>query len=185
MFSVEKSAQMAAYLLHKRGGQMSFLKLMKLLYLSDRKSLELYGEPISGDRYVSMNYGPVLSNVYSLIADGSEPGNKWEKWIRDGADHTVVLRQQFDDIYELTELSRADVRTMDDVYEQYGHWNRFDLCDETHRICPEWQDPHGSSIPIRVEDIFKALGRSAEESEALARDLMTKNQLELLTSDLR
>lgn len=185
MFNVEKSAQMAAYLLHKRGGQMSFLKLMKLLYLSDRKSLDLYGEPISGDRYVSMNYGPVLSNVYSLIADGSQVGNKWDEWIRDGADHTVVLRQRFDDVYDLTELSRADIRVMDGVFEQYGHLNRFDLCNETHRICPEWQDPHGSSIPIRIQDIFRALGKNQEEAEALARELMAKNQLEQFTSGLR
>lgn len=185
MFNVEKSAQMAAYLLQKRGGEMSFLKLMKLLYLSDRKSLDLYGEPISGDRYVSMNYGPVLSNVYSLIADGSEAGNKWDKWIRDGADHTVALRQQFDDVCDLTELSRADVRILDEVFEQYGHWNRFKLCDETHRICPEWQDPQGSSIPIRLQDIFRALGRSPEEAEILTRELMSKNQLEQLTSVLR
>ena len=185
MFNVEKSAQMAAYLLHKRGGQMSFLKLMKLLYLSDRKSLELYGEPISGDNYVSMNKGPVLSQVYSLISDGDGPGNKWDEWIRDDRDHTVSLRQSLDDIYELTELSRADIKAMDTVYDEYGHWNRFKLCDETHRICREWQNPYGSSIPIKIQDIFRALGKSEEEAEILARELMTKNQLEQLTSGLR
>jgi hypothetical protein len=36
MFSEEKVAQMAAYLLLKRGGRMAYLKLMKLLYLSNR-----------------------------------------------------------------------------------------------------------------------------------------------------
>lgn len=185
MFNVEKAAQMAAYLLHKRGGRMSFLKLMKLLYLSDRKSLDLYGEPISGDRYVSMNFGPVLSNVYSLMAVGGQPGNRWDEWIRDDRDHSVALRHPLEDVYDLTELSRADVRTMDEVYEQYGHWNRFRLCDETHRLCREWQDPEGSSIPIRVQDIFMALGRTQEEAEALTRELMTKNQLEQLTSSLR
>lgn len=185
MFNIEKAAQMAAYLLHKRGGTMSFLKLMKLLYLSDRKSLELYGEPISGDRYVSMNYGPVLSNVYSLIADGSKEGNEWDQWISDGANHTVQLRRRFEDIYDLTELSRANIRAMDEVYETYGHWNRFDLCEETHRICREWQDPHGSSFPISMQDIFKALGHTPEEADALARELVTKSQLEAITSDLR
>ena len=181
MFNVEKSAQMAAYLLHKRGGKMSFLKLMGLLYLSDRKSLDLYGEPISGDRYVSMNYGPVLYGVCSLIAGGSQDGNKWDEWIRDGADHTVALRQKITDVFDLTELSRADIRAMDDVYEKYGHMNSFALCDETHRICHEWHNPHGSSIPIRIQDIFMALGRMPEEAELLTRELMTKNQLEQLT----
>lgn len=40
MFCEEKVAQMAAYLLQKRGGKMSYLKLMKLLYLSDRESMD-------------------------------------------------------------------------------------------------------------------------------------------------
>lgn len=185
MFNVEKAAQMAAYLLHKRGGRMSFLKLMKLLYLSDRKSLDLYSEPISGDRYVSMNSGPVLSNVYSLMAEGGKPGNKWDEWIRDGRDHFIALRHPLIDVNDLTELSRADIHVMDDVYEQYGHWNRFRLCDETHRLCREWQNPEGSSIPVRIQDIFLALGRTPEEAEALARELMARNQLEQLTSVLR
>ncbi len=185
MFNVEKAAQMAAYILQKRGGTMSFLKLMKLLYLSDRKSLELYGEPISGDNYVSMNKGPVLSQVYSLISDGDFPGNKWDEWIRDERDHAVSLRQPLDDIFDLTELSRADIKAMDIVYDEYGHWNRFELCDETHRICPEWQNPHGSSMPIKIQDIFRAFGKSEEEADLLTREIFSKRQLEMLTSDLR
>lgn len=40
MFNEEKVAQMAAYLLKKHGGSMRFIKLMKLMYLSDRKAME-------------------------------------------------------------------------------------------------------------------------------------------------
>lgn len=51
MFNEKRAAQMAAYLLHRHGGKMSVSKLMTLMYLADRKSLELHGEPISGDSY--------------------------------------------------------------------------------------------------------------------------------------
>ena len=41
-----------------------YIKLIKLLYLADRAALIETGSPITGDRYVSMKFGPVLSNVF-------------------------------------------------------------------------------------------------------------------------
>lgn len=58
MFNEERAAQMAAYLLRKHGGKMSVSKLMTLMYLSDRKSLELHDEPISGDDYIYVRDEP-------------------------------------------------------------------------------------------------------------------------------
>ncbi|RXA96966.1 Panacea domain-containing protein [Yersinia sp. 2105 StPb PI] len=186
MFSEERVAQMAAYLLHKRGGRMAYLKLMKLLYLSDRQSMEMYGEPISGDRYVSMDKGPVLSRTLSLITGGGDiPNHGWDKWIRGERDHNVSLKIKFEDLSDLDELCRADMKAMDAIYEKYGHWNRFDLCEQTHRICPEWQDPDGSSIPIKTKDIFMALGKSVDEAEEMTRTLQDRDQLVKMTLDLR
>jgi hypothetical protein len=37
------------------------IKLIKLMYLAERLSLQRYGEPLTGDRLVSMPDGPVLS----------------------------------------------------------------------------------------------------------------------------
>lgn len=186
MFCEKRVAQMAAYLLHKRGGRMAYLKLMKLLYLSDRKSMEMYGEPISGDRYVSMDKGPVLSRTYSLIVNGSEsPEDGWDKWIKGEPDHNVSLRNDIHALDELEDLSRADIRVMDVVYEEHGHRNRYDLCEQTHLICREWQDPDGSSIPIPTRDIFRALGKPAEEAEIMARNLQERDNLETITASLR
>jgi len=58
---------------------MSHFKLMKLLNLSDWEAMERYGFPISGDRIVSMDQGPVLSMILNLM-DGdveSLPGG-WD-----------------------------------------------------------------------------------------------------------
>lgn len=52
MFNQRKVAQMAAFLLDHGKGRMSYLKLMKLLYLADRESMRRHGEAISGDRYL-------------------------------------------------------------------------------------------------------------------------------------
>jgi len=49
-------------------GQMSKVKLMKLLYLAERESCRRYGEPISGDTLLSTPGGPVLSTTQDLMA---------------------------------------------------------------------------------------------------------------------
>ena len=66
-FNEAKATQAAACLLKLRGGQMSYLKLVKLLYLADREALLRWDRPITTDRYVSMDNGPVLSRVLNLI----------------------------------------------------------------------------------------------------------------------
>jgi hypothetical protein len=38
-FDEKKATEVAAFLLKMRGGKMSYLKLIKLLYLADRESL--------------------------------------------------------------------------------------------------------------------------------------------------
>ncbi|MEE3701578.1 type II toxin-antitoxin system antitoxin SocA domain-containing protein, partial [Mannheimia haemolytica] len=51
MFDELKIAQATAYLLHKAGGTMEHIKVMKLLYLADRLSWQRYGYSISNDEY--------------------------------------------------------------------------------------------------------------------------------------
>lgn len=67
MFDELKIAQATAYLLHKAGGTMEHIKVMKLLYLADRLSWQRYGYSISNDEYYSLPYGPVLSNTLNLM----------------------------------------------------------------------------------------------------------------------
>ena len=46
LFDEKKAAQAAAYFLLRAGGRLEVLKLMKLLYLAERRSFEKYGEPM-------------------------------------------------------------------------------------------------------------------------------------------
>ena len=46
---------------------MSYLKLIKMLYFLDREALLRWGRPVTTDRYVSMDNGPVVSRIYDLI----------------------------------------------------------------------------------------------------------------------
>ena len=91
-FNERKAAQMASYFLMRRGGKMSHLKLMKLLYLSDREAMSKFEHPISGDRMVSLPHGPVLSMTLDYM-DGNIESSKhgWESYISTIKNHEVYI----------------------------------------------------------------------------------------------
>lgn len=167
LFNEKRTAQAAAFMLHRAGGRLPLLKLMKLLYLAERESLRVFGEPISGDKLVSMPMGPVLSVTYNLMNGGipSIQGG-WETWIEDRAGHDLGLRDPSmirSPEKDLLELSDGDLEILDRVWRQYGHKDKFALVEHTHNGgCPEWEDPMGSSHPIPLERLFRELGYSEE-----------------------
>jgi uncharacterized phage-associated protein len=177
MFDERKVAQMAAYLLSKGGGKMSHLKLMKLMYLSDRESMSRYGMPISGDNVVAMPHGPVLSMTLNLTNGDVEsaPGG-WESLISDKANHELSLKHPVS-VDELDELSAADFAVLDAVWNEFGAMGKWEIRDYTHEHCPEWKDPHGSSFPIPFERIFRALGKSDVEARELGARVESERSL--------
>lgn len=185
MFNERKVAQMAAYLLKRRGGTMSHLKLIKLLYLADREALNSYGASISGDSFFSLPNGPVLSRTLNLMAGVIESETQgWETWISDRAEHQVSLRQDFE-LNDLDYLSRADIDILDSVWQQFGAMNRWQLVEYTHSgNCPEWENPNGSSAPITHIKIFSALGKSQEDAAILASDIEAEKTIDRIFANL-
>jgi uncharacterized phage-associated protein len=165
-FDEIKATQTAAFFLQKRGGRMHYLKLVKLLYLADRAALLKWGLPITTDRYVSMDHGPVVSQIYGLMTE-DKPKPIWSLYISAPlGEYEVELRQAA----PTDRLSRAEEKLLTEIYEAYGHWNRWKIVDFVHTL-PEWQDPHGSSTPIHVRDILKAGGEDENEIRAVMREL--------------
>ena len=170
LFNEKKAAQAAAYFLYRAGTPVSVLKLMKLLYLAERRSFERYGAPMIGDKLVSMPHGPVLSITYNHMSGEMEslPGG-WESWIADRAEHNLDLRDR-DALKspedDLLELSDADLAVLDDVWQRFGHMTASGLRNWTHNNCSEWKDPDGSMIPMTPEDLFTALRFTQEQTQA-------------------
>ena len=75
-FNERRATEAAARFLKLRGGRMSYLKLIKLLYLLDREALLRWGRPVTTDRYISMDNGPVVSRIYDLIRRRAGAGHR-------------------------------------------------------------------------------------------------------------
>ncbi len=171
-FNEQKVTEAAAHLLRLRGGQMHYIKLIKLLYLADREALSRWGIPLSHDRYVSMDNGPVLSRTLNLIKDGGS--RIWSEHISAPfEDYEVRLIAS---AVSAQKLSIAEEELLDEIFSAYGHQNRWALVDQMHEL-PEWRNPHGSSLPISLRDILKALGEAEDEIDATIDELETEWQL--------
>lgn len=188
MFDVQKATHVAAYFLWKRGGRMSYLKLMKLMYLAERQFLLQHGERLVGDDLVSMQYGPVLSSTYDCFFGCDE---YWNRWINNPGQHDLELNprikvNQKDPLDTFDELSVAEQNVLDSVYNRYGTMNRWDLVNMLHdpKYCPEWSDPKGSSIRISTGDLLLKNGKTQEQTEAILKKLEEAEDLQTVTKEL-
>lgn len=182
-FNEAKVTQAASYLLKLRGGRMKYIKLIKLLYLADRKSFVERGRTISTDCYVSMEHGPVLSVTLNLIQGSHRETDKtWAKAISTVEDFDVKLNDPNGEIC-VDELSRADIETLDAIYAQFGHWNRWRLIDDVMHKLPEWRNPGNSMIPIRYREILQASDLPENEQALIAKQWDNLSEAQDLLTD--
>ncbi len=166
-FHPEKAVEAAAVFLKLHGKPMKYLGLLKMLYIADRIALERMEQPITGDRYVSMDYGPVLSGVYDLLKENpvDDALPLWSKFISPRSDHYVALLADPGD----DDLCEAEEEIIRQVYQKFGQLDPFHVAEWTHGL-PEWQNPYGSRLSITVEDLLRHLGKSDAEIGEIQRE---------------
>jgi uncharacterized phage-associated protein len=176
-FNTRKAAQVVAWFAMQSGGRINILKATKLVYLADRESMRTRDCPITGDNFVSMQFGPVNTNTYRYMrGEARARQDQWSRYVgrRDG--HNLPLAGGVSES-DLDELSRADLRVLRAVWEVHKDVDRFDLAQWTHKYCPEWRDPSGSSIPIEFATVYKTLER--EDPVSLAEEIQAERGLRL------
>lgn len=177
-FKETKATQAAGELLRREGGDMNYMKLVKLLYLVDRASLIRRARPVTFDKFVSLDYGPVPSKTLDLINYGWLPDTDsgyWSRYISPPADFRVHLREECPQ----DELSETEHQLLAQVYAEYGNLDEWELVDLVHEL-PEWEDPEGSAIPIDYRDILKRAGRTDIEVEEILKELRSSARADRL-----
>ena len=117
-FQIGKATEAACELLQRAGGQINIMKLVKLLYLLDRLSLDRRSIPVVGGDYLSMRNGPVTSEMLDLINSGrlfGEADTRWEESVSDRRDHDIKLEA----MPAREHLSDAEVKLLEEI----GHSN--------------------------------------------------------------
>jgi len=168
-FNQKKTTQAAARFLRLANGRMNYMKLLKLLYLTDRGALLRWGRPVSGDKYFLMRLGPVLSGVHDLITEVPCPTDEdfWTRYISPPSNYEVQLKADPGN----EELSRAEENLIDEIFAAYGHYEPFDLVDLLHKTLPEWKEIKSGRIPLEYREILQVGGMSPEAIEEIESEL--------------
>ena len=185
MYNPVKAAQVIAYLALKTAGHsVNVLKAIKLVYLVDRDSIERWGSPVLDESRFSMPKGPVNSLTYAHVNGEYDLDScGWSTFLEDRENHMVAVKAGIGED-DLDELSDADIQCLDAVWGKFGGMDQWQLVDWTHSSdnVPEWEDPKGSSVPIPLERIMRAVG--LENSDSQAKLLDDHGKIERLLKEL-
>jgi uncharacterized phage-associated protein len=175
-FDTAKATEVACLFLERAGGRLNILKLVKLVYLLDRLSLDRRGIPVVGGDYLSMRNGPVTSELLDIVNAGrlfGESDTRWEQSISDRRDHDVQLEQ----MVAREHVSDAEVALLTEIWTEHGAKDQWQLVEWCHTHCPEWTPVTHGCAPIAVERIAIALGKSPEVIQRLRQEAAELNRL--------
>jgi len=173
----KKTLQAMALLLEQAPeGRMKYLKLLKLLYISDRETLRDKGHPITGGLQAAMPHGPVNSFACDFVRR-RVPVAIWNRYIDVKGYYAHLVESP-----GTGGLSEYEIRKLREVFDRYRDADEFELRDITHEFAEyRRNNPGSSSRPIPLRDILEAVGKpeyiegvEEEARAALALDRLLK-----------
>jgi Protein of unknown function (DUF4065) len=135
-----------------------------------------WGWSLTGDRYVSMEHGCVLSNTYDLIREEKLGPSYWKQFISPplGEYEVTLVSEPAND-----ELSKAERELVEEVYKAFGYQNRWRLRDYTHGL-PEYKETNGPSIPMSYAEVMRGERIPDEQIESILEELDAIAELDQL-----
>ena len=178
-FKERKAAQVTRLFIRCNGGQsFSTRKLLKLVYLVDRKALELWGFPVTYDTPKNLPYeGLRLGHTYDLIDPPKKKSNALSMFMSDSYWYHYFCKSNEGHYTIPTELnpgtadlSRAEIELVGNVFDQFGYKTDEQL-DDYCRTLPESghsETPHGD---IDWKVLLQAVGRADKDLAEIKKDL--------------
>lgn len=169
-FSEKKTTEAAVLLLKMAGGRMKYIRLLKLLYLSDRQAFAELGRSITNDHYCSMKYGQVPSRAYYLVkGTATRVEGIWSHFINSPVDKNYVELKKIPN--NLKVLSESEVDIIRSVSMRYIDKKDFDLADITKG--PEYVPVTATKkvIDTPIEKILHALNFTEKQIERIGENL--------------
>lgn len=173
--NAKKATHAVARLLEKSGAPVDYLRISKLIYLSDRESLKLRGVPIVGGHYYSMHKGPMIGEVMDFVGERNAPD--WRHFIspRYGSEIRLQAKSQ------AGSLSASELNILDGVVEQHSSRTTEELVQWCHKNCSEYEEvPRGQRKTIKVEAILESVGKSQKAIRNIVREAESLAKLDAL-----
>jgi hypothetical protein len=179
-FDIEKAIAAVTFLIQREGGEVNMFLSVKMLYLADKQALINWGKTITGDSFYSLPKGPILSEVYNLFKGRGREENQeiWDSYFTELVNNTVRSLKEGD----LGLLSEREAEILESARQRIHEIAPWTVAKWLHDTCPEWKDPHGSSIPIDPSMILRNAGKTEDEIRLIEESNETFRLAKLLLS---
>lgn len=173
-FKFKKAVQALNYFASMGGGQINYMKAIKLVWLSDRAHLRTYGRTITNDKYVAMKNGPVPSNTKDIVLKSLS----FEKDVIDY--YNIYLSEpvlyNFKSIHEieLSVFSQTDLKIMERVYIFFKNYDEFSLSEYSHHF-PEWKR-YESELKSGIAKFFPVIEDDFFENGELISHIFSQSE---------
>jgi uncharacterized phage-associated protein len=172
--NAEKATDAVARLIQKSGKNADYLRLVKLIYLADRKSILERGMPIVGGKFYSMRKGPANGDIMDFVKCRNAP--RWKELIAPLSGHSLSILSEPD----CGSLSESEIQILDSVVDQHSDKTTEELVQWCHKNCPEYKHVMWGRKEIGVEAILSAEGKSAESIARIVSEGMALAELDHL-----
>ena len=147
-FNINTQKSIEALIWVVQRGESNLYNVMKILFAADKYHLNTYGRPVTGDRYLAMEYGTVPDWIYNATRV-KKPGIGFTR-----AGNTLGAERGCD----LALMSESDVEALEFGYGEYAGKDFNDVKKKNHAE-RSWlkakEDPMGGPAPeIRFEDMI-------------------------------
>lgn len=173
-----KAAEAYGRLLEQEGGRADHLRLAKLIYLADRKSLVERDVPIVGGTYLSLRKGPMISEMTNFANRLNAP--RWKEHISPRYGNEIRLIKKFD----YSELSEAELEILDAVVEEHRNKTTEELTQWCHENCGEYENVIWTRKPISVEKLLVAEKKTNQKIAEIVQRAKADLELDALISAL-
>ena len=182
LFNEQNATAMALFfILSTKQYEIEHLKLMKLLYLTEREHLDKFGLFISDDTLISMKFGPALHNVKEIIA-GRQQTEIWNQFIsKKCGDNSDKLLLEDDSVTfkDLNILSGDALQALSNVWNRFGDMDSDELVEYTHE---KWKETSNEeSIDLKI--VLASLGKSVDEINFITHQLESIKPFSIFIDD--
>jgi uncharacterized phage-associated protein len=177
-FNLPKATEATLQFMQREHGRINIMKLIKLIYLLDRLSIDRRGMPVVGGTYFSMRNGPVTSELLDIINAGRLSGEedlRWDRSVSNRENHEIAIRETAN--MEQETLSDFELGLIDEIYALHGMKTQWQLRDWCHERCAEWTPLTNGRESIAIENIAESLGCSDEEIARIKDEALEANLL--------
>lgn len=150
MFDEKKATAIASYFAEKTDGEVNDIDLMKLMYFSEIRALEVAGTFLTHDSFVNMANGPVMSDTYDAFKHkGDYPF--WKEHFKALDGYTI---RQVKKVIWKNFLADWEIQILEAVWAWLGKKSKDEKVQIAHdpELCPEWARPNGrvAGLPLEV-----------------------------------